>query len=114
MEEPTRIDIKEFRELGLVAEINRRILHPLGLALEVQVDDETGAESLGGVWDFRDDPEGIYYDDGDAEYIAGIAVKAARVERIWAEREPARVEALGYMVQPVSHRLPADWSSTYE
>lgn len=93
------IDIKEFRELGLVAEINRRCLHPLGLALEVEVDGD-GNESLGGVWDYREDAEGIYY-YGDAEYMAGIAAKAARVEQMWAEREAARVEALGYMVQPI-------------
>lgn len=99
------IDIKEFRELGLVAEINRRFLHPLGMALEVQVDDDTGAESLGGVWDYREDAEGIYY-DGDAEYMADIAAKAQRTEQVWADREPARVKALGYMVQPVGESSP--------
>lgn len=30
------IDVKEFRELGLLQEVNRRVLHPLGLAIEAQ------------------------------------------------------------------------------
>ena len=35
-----RIDIKEFRESGLLAELNRTFLHPLGLALEIIVEDD--------------------------------------------------------------------------
>lgn len=54
------IDIKEFRELGYLQELNRRFLHPLGLALEVGINDD-GTEYLKEIWDYRDDPEGIYY-----------------------------------------------------
>ena len=32
-----RIDIAEFRRLGLLQEANRRFFHPLGLALEVTI-----------------------------------------------------------------------------
>jgi len=56
-----RIDIREFREKGYLQELNRRFLHPLGMALEVVVD-ENGNEKLGGIWDSREDEEGIYYD----------------------------------------------------
>ena len=65
--EVKRIDIKEFRERGYLQELNRRFLHPLGLALEVKVDDETGAEALGGVWDCRDEDEGIFYAIKDSD-----------------------------------------------
>jgi hypothetical protein len=54
------IDIKEFREQGFLQEANRLFFHPLGLALEVRID-EQGNETLGGIWDYRDDPEGIIY-----------------------------------------------------
>lgn len=37
-----RIDIKEFREEGFLQEVNRQFFHPLGLALEVLIDDEEG------------------------------------------------------------------------
>lgn len=35
-----KIDIKEFRESGYLQELNRTFLHPLGLALEVEIDDK--------------------------------------------------------------------------
>ena len=56
-----RIDIKEFREKGFLYEANRKFFHPLGLALEVIIDDDTGDEQLGGIWDYRGDPEGMFY-----------------------------------------------------
>lgn len=57
-EEIKRMDPAEFRELGFLQEVNRQFLHPLGLALEVVVE-EDGSVAMGGIWDFRDDPEGI-------------------------------------------------------
>lgn len=89
------IDIKEFRELGFVQEINRRFLHPCGLALEVTRDTETGEEHISGVWDFRDDPEGLYFEVGELE-----AEKTQTVQRLLNEKAAARLEALGFVVQP--------------
>ncbi len=63
-EEIKRIDIKEFRALGFLQELNRTFLHPLGLALGVIIDENTEEESLGGVWDYRNDPEGMFFADG--------------------------------------------------
>ena len=54
------MDIKEFRDMGLLAEVNRTFFHPLGLALEIVIEDD-GTEKLGGIWDYRDDPEGVLY-----------------------------------------------------
>jgi hypothetical protein len=42
MSEIKRIDIAEFRAEGYMQEINRRLLHPLGLALEVTSVDAEG------------------------------------------------------------------------
>ena len=63
MSEIKRIDIKEFRTKGFLQEVNRQFFHPLGLALEVIIDEDTGNETLGGIWDYRDDPEGIFFLD---------------------------------------------------
>ena len=95
MSDIKRIDIKEFRETGYLQELNRRFLHPLGLALEVLVA-EDGTERLGGVWDYREDLEGIYF----AGEYADLDDKAAAIDQQWQEREPARRAKLGYMVQP--------------
>jgi hypothetical protein len=59
-----RIDLDDFRRLGFLQELNRRFLHPLGLALEVYVDKDTGkVTGLGGIWDYRDDEEGMFFGD---------------------------------------------------
>ena len=60
-DEIKRMDVKEFRKLGYLQELNRQFLHPLGLALEVVIDEDTGNESFGGVWDYREDLKGISY-----------------------------------------------------
>lgn len=93
MSEIKRIDIGEFRSEGYLQELNRRFLHPLGLALEVVVEKD-GTERLGGVWDYRDDPEGIAYEGAD------LRAHAERIDGLWTDREAARHAALGYMVQP--------------
>lgn len=49
MTEPKRMNIKEFREEGYLQEVNRQFFHPLGLALELEQNEETGEERLKGV-----------------------------------------------------------------
>lgn len=89
-----RIDIAEFRELGFLQEANRRFFHPLGLALEIHVDDD-GAETLGGVWDYRDDEEGmIFGQDVDP-------VKVANVDAELEKHRAARIELMGEVVEPL-------------
>lgn len=134
------LPIQEFSDAGYLHEVNRRVLHPLGLALEwregwtredvveyLKVSIETGgmpaAEQtrlaghlsdtyqviweflqgigldqphLSGVWDCRDDPEGVYYAD---KLLS--SEKAQRVAREEKQRINPRMDALGYWVQPV-------------
>jgi len=91
-----RIDINEFVERGYLQEVNRRFLHPLGLALEVVIE-EDGSAHLGGVWDYREDFEGICFAGGYAD----LAPKAETVEAEWQARVSFREKALGYIVQPI-------------
>ena len=62
-----KIDIKEFRDKGYLQELNRRFLHPLGLALSVKVNDD-GSETLDSIWDYREDSEGIYYNIKNSDF----------------------------------------------
>lgn len=97
-DEINRIDIKEFRKRGYLQELNRQFLHPLGMALDVTVDEETGAESLCGVWDYRDDPEGI---------IFGDIIDLGKAENVLAEMDDARIrrlELLGFNIQPLPEK----------
>ncbi len=92
-----RITAKELREMGLLWKINKDILHPLGLALEVVVD-EVGGETFGDVWDSRDDPEGFMYDDetwtaGHKKYVRYMEEKGDKARRV-------RSDKLGFVRQP--------------
>lgn len=85
------MDLKEFREAGFLQEANRLFFHPLGLALGVNVD-ESGAYTDLGIWDCRDDPEGIVFDE----------VEQPKVDHVQALRDSkmeARLAAFGYHVQ---------------
>ena len=89
-----RMDIAEFRRLGYLQEVNRCFLHKLGLALEVVIDDKTGEERLGGIWDYRDDPEGMAF--GDAPDLD----KAVYILNERKRREGARFDRWGWIEQP--------------
>jgi len=97
------MSVREFRELGFLQEINRRVLHPCGLALEVWVDEASGEEVLGGIWDYRDDPEGLYYGEGVLS-----REKMQSVDKLWYSKAEARKENLGYIVQPIPAEEPGD------
>lgn len=97
------MDVKEFREQGYLQELNRQFLHPLGLALSVEVNPETKEESFDTIWDYRDDLEGIIFDPEtiDEEFVR----RAAAIEDLQGERILSRFATLGFMLQPV-HKEP--------
>lgn len=90
-----KMDAKEFRELGLLQEVNRRFLHPMGLALEIVVDDDTGEHRFGEVWDYRDDPEGIVFAEGIV-----LKDKAAKVAELFHAKFEERSRKFGWHIQP--------------
>lgn len=92
------ITVHEFWQLGFLQELNRQFLHPLGLALEVEVDEKGHAKGLGRIWDYRDDPEGIIFETGN---VVDFREKAARVEAHRELMSKSRIARLGYWVQPV-------------
>ena len=59
--QPKRMDLTEFRNEGYLQEVNRQFFHPLGLALEVVMEEDGTISRLGGIWDYRDDPEGMFF-----------------------------------------------------
>ena len=98
-----RIDIKEFRSKGYLQELNRRFLHPLGLALEVIVDKADGSEMLGGIWDYRKDAEGIYFDlkNSDIERINSFKNKKTFIDFEFEKKKLAREKMFGNIIEPI-------------
>ena len=87
---------EEFWSGGYLQEANRRFFHPLGLALTVQIDEESGEIKLGQILDGRHDPEGIRFARGMAN-----SVKVEKIDEEWKHRSEVRMKALGYMIQPI-------------
>lgn len=81
-----RIDVAEFRRLGLLQEVNRLFFHPRGLALEINVG-EDGIEHFGGVWDYRDDLEGMAFAENMISPISASFVRALLENRLTARRK---------------------------
>lgn len=97
-----KIDIKEFREKGYLQEVNRRFFHPLGLALEVVINDD-GSEQLGNIWDYREDKEGVYYSisNSDWERMERFKEKKDYIDNEMEERCKYRKEILGFDIEPL-------------
>jgi hypothetical protein len=102
MSEIKKIDIKEFREKGYLQELNRQFLHPLGLALAVSVN-ENGEEMLDGIWDYREDDEGIIYDlkNSNDERIKKFIINKYNIENESLKFALSRQKLLGYVVEPI-------------
>lgn len=94
-----RMSVKEFRTRGFLQEVNRQFLHPLGLALETikETEDE---ESFGEVWDYIDDPEGMFFGDVSSP---DMIERAEEIEKLKNEKAEVRIEKYGFSIQPLGH-----------
>lgn len=86
--------IDEFRNIGFLQEVNRQFFHPLGLALSITIDKEQKYR-LDGILDYRDDPEGIYFDMDLSEE------KAKNVAELRDSKEAVRKKLFGSTIQPI-------------
>lgn len=102
MENIKKIDIREFREMGYLQEANRRFFHPLGLAIELNVKDN-GDHSIGGIWDYREDKEGIYYDLNNSDDDRKERFKRNKdfIDNQFKKRISDRKDKLGFGLEPV-------------
>lgn len=81
---------------GLLGEINRTVLHPRGLAMYVQTNDD-GTSSIG-IYDDRECESGTHFDDAT---ITSIATKLLQYDAMNGQdtRVMYRLRKLGYVVQ---------------
>lgn len=99
------MDVKEFREKGYLQEVNRQFLHRLGVALELSIDDN-GKEYISGVWDYREDPEGIVYDleNSEQERKEKFKTKANFIKGQMEKYDSARLEKFGFAVEQIIYQ----------
>ena len=97
------ISVKEFREFGFLQEANRCFFHPLGLALSIEIN-EDGSESLGPIWDSREDPEGFKYDYKGLgkKAVPKALVKMQKVKKLWETKRQVRIKKIGEVIEPIT------------
>jgi len=84
---------KFIQDTGILGEINRTILHPLGLALAVNVDAEEGDVQPFSILETAD-PEGFVFDEVDSIVLRFKAFSMSRADRV-----RARGQGLGHLIQ---------------
>jgi hypothetical protein len=94
MDDIKYLDPQEFLDGGYLHEVNRLVLHPLGLALAFSPSTHAAAATVR-VWDDREDPEGIYL--GKDLLSRRKAIKVC--DELLARRD-ARLAKLGWIIQP--------------
>lgn len=83
---------------GLLFEINRKVLHPLGLAMSVELDDDSNTKVVfGDIVDSRDDPEGFIF--SPESFLDGIDKLGQYMEEFGQKALNSRLEKLGYIIQ---------------
>lgn len=94
--------LKSFVKKGYLQELNRRFLHPLGLALEISIDNNNN-EMLSGIWDYRDNNEGIYYDINNSDDKRKNRFKNNKsfINNELKVRSKNRKELLGFDIEPI-------------
>lgn len=97
------MSVKEFRERGYLQEINRRLLHVLGLSMEVGIRDN---EEVLFIVDGREDIKGYTI----PEEIIDFAFTARNhyINSELVKRGIARKRELGFTVQPLIDKPKAD------
>lgn len=94
---PKYMDLKEFIELGYLQEINRLVLHPCGLALQMTLDTDDDnikdgqIECKMQIWDDREDPEGTMF------FHPPSREKAMSVDKERIKHYPARFEMFEHL-----------------
>lgn len=89
------MEVKEFVDLGLLQEINRLLLHPMGLALSVMVE-EDGSAAFHKIIDVRDNPEGTIFGDKVID-----VKKVQKVNEMLEAKKDDRIQRFGWHIQPL-------------
>lgn len=98
-------DVNELKDTGILLEINRTILHPLGYDMSVR--DIDGVSRL--AITKTDDPDGVHYriEDIPTEIVGAIAARSSQFQELAKKKHANRKKMCGYVVQPLVDQLVA-------
>lgn len=82
---------------GLLFEMNRKVLHPLGYSLEADMDETNMSRLVFSKLSDAEDPEGFTYDDESLE--ENLQILESFMKKTGYSRLEKRQELLGYIVQ---------------
>jgi hypothetical protein len=99
-----RVDLKEFKERGYLLEVNRRVLHPVGVGLTLWED--ASKRVLAGFVDSRSDREGLMFPS--VERLDRAVEKVVNVQVETLEKRHARESLWGTAVQPIPGCLDSE------
>ena len=71
MNEIKKMNLKEFKDLGYLQEVNRLFFHPRGLALSL-IEKDNGQLIFDGIFDAREDPEGWIFETIDEQKVKTV------------------------------------------
>lgn len=95
--------VQEFADFGFLQEVNRRFLHPRGVALSIKLDEEKDNWAFGPIWDYRDHDEGMLFGDGALDTDASRD-KRNRVEEEYDRHCLHRAALIGTIIQEIPHK----------
>lgn len=104
------MDLNAFCDEGFLQEANRLFFHPHGLALAVEYDEDTEqVTGIAGVWDYRDDPEGMIFGSVDADKVRHVRLQRLVHYRTRAEmfQRPGHIQMSGD-IQPTKWAPPEE------
>lgn len=98
-----QVSLKKLTDDGLLFEINRQVLHPLGLSLAVMVNpsNQSAPESLALLE--TDDDEGVLFPED--RFIEGATKFSSFMKRSGESRIAARIQTIGFIRQSRSDQL---------
>ena len=97
------IDIKEFKDKGYLQEVNRRFFHPLGLALEIKIDEYSNC-FLGRILCSREEELCFDIKNMDKEYRKIFKNKYKYIESELNNRQLNRIMELGFLIEPIEEK----------
>lgn len=101
-----KMDLKEFKDEGYLLEINRKVLHPLGLAMSFRCEKKDGEWVPTGevsIMDYREDPEGIRFSREELDEEA--REKIQKINEDFQEKLDHRRAEFGWGVQPIRESM---------